>query len=298
MARASAKRGNRPQSNARQRAQRDQPVAAKEASAKRNPSYEDQLFFTRLRRRAKWVFAALAVIFAVGFVVFGVGTGVSGGNIGDFLRDLFGGDGAEAASVADALDNVQDNPDDPEALRELANAYQAAGQTRDAATTLEQFVELQPNDPNALRQLATLYERQASLANQRASALLGQGIGQSFSAEAWTFPGTSGFLGALGENPIDDAVTNQRSASASAAGNEATRWLEKAVTAYERLVEADPSNTTALIQLAQTAASAGQTDAAIDAFERYLEVDPTGAYAEAAKRQLENLQGNEDVVTG
>jgi tetratricopeptide (TPR) repeat protein len=298
MARASAKRGNRPQSNARQRTQREQPVARQEQPPKRRESYEDHLFFTRLRRRAKWVFAALAVIFAVGFVVFGVGTGVSGGNIGDFLRDLFGGDGTEVASVADALENVQDNPNDADALRELANAYQAAGQTRDAATTLEQYVELRPDNPDALRQLAVLYERQAALSNQRASALLGQGIGQSFSAEAWTFPGTSGFLGAIGENRIDDAVTNQRSASASAAGNEATRWLEKAVTAYDRLVAADPSNTTALIQLAVAASSAGQTEAAIDAYERYLEVDPTGAYAETAKRQLENLQGVNDVVTG
>ena len=298
MARASAKRGSSTRPNARGRPQREQPVARQQEPPKRSASYEDTLFFTRLRRRAKWVFAVLAVLFAVGFVVFGVGTGVSGGNIGDFLRDLFGGDGAEAASVADALENVEDNPNDPEALRELTNAYQAAGQNRDAATTLEQYVELRPQDADALRQLATLYERQAALANQRASALLSQGPGQSFSSQAWAFPDSSGFLGAVGEDPIDEAITNTRSASASEAGNEATRWLARAVTAYERLVDADPSNTTALIQLGQAASSAGQTETAIDAFERYLEIDPTGAYAEGAQRQLEELQGVDDVVTG
>ncbi len=75
--------------------------------------------------------------------------------------------------------------------------------------------------------------------------------------------------------------------------------LKKAVTAYDRLVKADPSNTTALIQLGQAAANAGENETAIDAFERYLELDPEGAYAEPAKRELENLkQGSTDVVTG
>ena len=88
-------------------------------------------------------------------------------------------------------------------------------------------------------------------------------------------------------------------AGATEAGDQSTQWSAKAVTAYERLVKADPSNTTALIQLGQAAANAGQNETAIDAFERYLELDPEGAYAEPAKRALENLeQGSTDVVTG
>ena len=132
MARASAKRGGRPQSNARQR-DRQQAVAVQQEPPKKSPSYEDQLFFTRLRRRAKWVFASLAAVFAISFIFFGVGTGVSGGSVGDFLRDLFGGNGTETQSVADALGKVEDNPNDAAAVLALAGAYQRAGQTRDAA---------------------------------------------------------------------------------------------------------------------------------------------------------------------
>jgi len=86
-------------------------------------------------------------------------------------------------------------------------------------------------------------------------------------------------------------------ASATAASDETTQWLKKAVTAYDGLVKADPSNTTALIQLGQAAANAGENETAIDAFERYLELDPTGAYAEPAKQQLADLKEQDATVT-
>jgi|RhiMetdeSRZDD1v2_1073273.scaffolds.fasta_scaffold223265_1 tetratricopeptide (TPR) repeat protein len=293
MARASAKRGGRPQSNARQRSQ--QAVTQQEPPRK-SSSYEDQLFFTRLRRRSKWVFASLAAVFAISFIFFGVGTGVSGGSVGDFLRDLFGGGSTEAQSVADALEKVEDNPNDAQAVRSLAAAYQAAGQTRDAANSLEQYVELQPKDSDALRQLATLYQRLATQSDQQASALIGQGLGESLGTVAWSFPNSSGFLGALGENPIDEAVSSRFSARAGEASDQANRWLEKAVTTYDQLVEADPADTTALIQLGQAAANAGKDEEAIQAFERYLELDPTGPYAEPAKQQIADLKEQDTTV--
>src|SRR3712207_8671204 len=51
-------------------------------------SAEDLMFFPRLRRRAKWVFAFLALAFALAFVVAGVGSGFGSG-IGDYLADIF-----------------------------------------------------------------------------------------------------------------------------------------------------------------------------------------------------------------
>ena len=79
-----------------------------------------------------------------------------------FPARLFGGGGTETQSVADALGNVEDNPNDAAAVLALAGAYQRAGQTRDAASTLENYVKLQPKDADALRQLATLYQRLAT----------------------------------------------------------------------------------------------------------------------------------------
>ena len=62
------------------------------------------MFFPKLRRQAKWVFVILALVFALGFVVFGVG---SGGGIG--LGDLFnsGGGSKKTASESDARDRIK-----------------------------------------------------------------------------------------------------------------------------------------------------------------------------------------------
>ena len=54
------------------------------------------MFFPRLRRQAKWVFVLLALVFAFGFVAFGVGSGSTG--ISDILRgNFFGGGGTSTA---------------------------------------------------------------------------------------------------------------------------------------------------------------------------------------------------------
>jgi tetratricopeptide (TPR) repeat protein len=297
MARASAKRGGRPRPNAQQRAREEQPVARKPA-AKARPEYESQLFFAKIRGRAKWVFAVLAGIFALSFVALGVGTGVSGANLGDVIRDIFGGGGSDAPSVADALDEVASNPDDPDALRDLGNAYVKAGQRRDAANALEQYVALKPDDAEALRQLGNIYTQLYNSEQLRASELLGRGLGQSFASQAFQFPGASGFLGAVGDDPIDESVTLQFQQVASNAGEQATRWQEKRVGVFEKLVAATPDDPFALIELAQAASLAGQTDKAVEAYQKYLDENPDGDYADTARQQIDNLTGVNDTVTG
>ena len=51
-------------------------------------SAEDLMFFPKLRRKAKWVFAFIALAFGLSFVVAGVGSGFGSG-IGDYLSELF-----------------------------------------------------------------------------------------------------------------------------------------------------------------------------------------------------------------
>ena len=50
-------------------------------------SYEDEMFFVRLRRHAKWMFVFLALVFGLGFVIFGIGSD-QGTGVGDLFRDL------------------------------------------------------------------------------------------------------------------------------------------------------------------------------------------------------------------
>src|SRR6187551_3383171 len=69
------------------------------------PSIEDTMFFPRLRRHAKWMFVFLALVFGLGFVVFGVGAGGTG--IGDIFRDQGTSSGQ---SVSDARKNAAEHP--------------------------------------------------------------------------------------------------------------------------------------------------------------------------------------------
>src|ERR671933_1407707 len=116
MARASSKRRKRTRSNARRSAPR---------RATTYSSAEDLMFFPRLRKRAKWIFALLALVFAIGFVAFGVGAGGSG--IGDFLAQIFRGGSSSGPSVEDAQAKLKENPKDAAAQLELAKAYEQDG---------------------------------------------------------------------------------------------------------------------------------------------------------------------------
>ena len=69
------------------------------------PAIEDTMFFPRLRRHAKWMFVLLALVFGLGFVLFGVGAG--GVGVGDVFRDS---GGTSAQSVADARGDTEDRP--------------------------------------------------------------------------------------------------------------------------------------------------------------------------------------------
>src|SRR5512134_3088013 len=122
----------------RRRAQRPRQAAV----ARRPVVIEDTMFFPRLRRQAKWVFLFLALVFGLGFVGFGVGAG--GVGVGDIFRGAGGGSGVP--SVDDAEQNVAENPRDPQAFRDLANAYQAEGDTDGAIGALEGLVSLRPKN--------------------------------------------------------------------------------------------------------------------------------------------------------
>ena len=71
------------------RTQAQRRKTSRSRARRSSSSVEDLMFFPKLRRRAKWVFLLLAIAFGVGFVAFGVGTGVGGTSIGDVLRDIF-----------------------------------------------------------------------------------------------------------------------------------------------------------------------------------------------------------------
>src|SRR5262245_9143847 len=123
------------------------------------PVAEQTLFFNRLRAQAKWMFVVLALVFGVGFVVFGVGGGIPGTSLGDILRSNSGSSGPSESKLRS---EIQANPKDAAAYRELATKLQQDGNTQEAITTLEQLTKLRPKDTQALAELGSLYLTQAN----------------------------------------------------------------------------------------------------------------------------------------
>ena len=100
-----------------------------------NPT--QQLFFERMRRKAKFVYFLLAILFAITFAFLGVGSGSSG------LSDLFTNINIfhhSGTSVSSAQKEIQRRPNDPKGYRDLATAYEGKAETASAITALQQYV--------------------------------------------------------------------------------------------------------------------------------------------------------------
>jgi regulator of sirC expression with transglutaminase-like and TPR domain len=248
------------------------------------------MFFTKLRRHAKWMFVFLALVFGLGFVIFGIGSD-QGTGVGDLFRD--GGSGDGSISISDARERVQANPRDAEAKRELATALQTDGQTNEAIVVLGDYVTLKPKDEDALRELASLYltkgtarQREAQEAQYRASFVTGD--------PAFSSPLQVGEGEPLTRDPIIEAVTTETSQLVNEAYGEAQEAFSNATQTYERIVALAPRDPNVQLELAQTAQQAGDFPKAIAAYERFLELAPDDPTAPLVKQQIQQLQGTQE----
>lgn len=267
----------------RRSAQRTKPAAVTRRS---DVVIEDTMFFPRLRRHAKWMFLLLALAFGLGFVGFGVGAG--GVGVGDIFRGA--GSGSGIPSVSEAQKRVSENPKDPQAYRDLANAQQAAGSTDGAIEALEGLVALRPKNTDALRELAGLYLTKASAASQRAqifqyrSQLLAPG---SLADSAFQLGNV-----ALTPDPITNAVTSLYDDDISAAYSEAQDASRRAVDAYKKIATALPKDPSVQLELAQAAQTTGDTATTIAAYEKFLKLAPDDPTAPEVKRLLKQLRSS------
>jgi tetratricopeptide (TPR) repeat protein len=247
---------------------------------------EQTLFFTKIRKRAKWVFVFLALAFAIGFVVFGVGTS-GGGGIGDILQGR--SSGPSGPSVDSAQKKVDANPKDPAALRELATALQNDGRTDDAIPILERYSQVRPQDSDALNELATLY--QAKAARFRGQAQLAQLQVQNAAPETQILPPATTPLGkALGDLPISAAVSGAAQAQFNDKLTAMQGAYQQAQRIYERIVVLKPDDASPQRELGYSAVYAGDNTTAIAAFKRFLQLAPDDAEAPIIKQQLKQLQ--------
>lgn len=284
MARVDRRRGQRAGAHAR---------PSSRTSARAHVAPENELFFSKIRNRAKWVFAFLAVTFALSFVLFGVGTGFGG--LQDILlqeRAVGGG-----PSEDDARERVEANPRDAQAWRDLATALQDQGKGEESVTPLARYVELRPNDSDAQRELAALYLRVGEQWRARAQAAQ---IALQQDVPGSTFqPDSSSKVGqALSGDPIVDALSSRHNETLNEAFTQMTQAYSKAVIAYEAVARAHPNDASVQFELAQTAEAAGDVPTAITAYKRFVELAPEDSTVPAVKQRIEQLEAQASAGSG
>lgn len=246
------------------------------------------MFFTRLRRHVKWMFVLLALVFGLGFVVFGVGAGGIG--IGDYFRDQASAGGGDTPSISDAKERIEKNPKDAQAYRDLATGHQVEGETQEAIEALEHFVELRPKDVEALRELASLYLVRASDVQEQAQLVQARAAYLTGGADIFAQPLKLNDDVTLGDDAIIEAVSAEVNEDVTAAYQEVQAAYASATDAYARLGKAAPDDPAVQITLAQTAQQSGDYTAAIGAYEQFLKLAPDDPNAELVRQQLEQLR--------
>ena len=158
----------------------------------------------KLRRKAKWIYVLLAVLFAITFAFLGVGSGSGSGGLDQLFNNIniFGHGGGP--SVSKAQKEVAKAPSDPKGYRDLATAYEAKGDTNSAISALQQYTNIKRKDAKAWSELAGLETpRRRILADyQNAYQVL------QLAAPSQSFYPTGKLATALGTNPIETAQKN------------------------------------------------------------------------------------------
>jgi tetratricopeptide (TPR) repeat protein len=273
----------------KQRAKQEQPKRKHSA-----PSYEQTMFFPRLRRQAKWVFVFLALVFAIGFVAFGVGSGSTG--ISDILRgNFFGGGTSTSSQIKDKQKAIEQNPKDINAYLDLAGIYQQDQQEDKALATLRQAQKVAPKNFDVLNRIAGIYSGRAELARTDAQ-----------NAQIDYFNSTVSPPGLDPTTTLGGAIANDTySSSLQQKFNEAYQKMVKefstAESAYKQLVAASKGTSqeaNAQLQLASAAQIAGDNPTAIDAYRRFLEIAPDSPNAQAVRQTLEQLRASQPQAQG
>lgn len=291
MARAATKRNQR----AKQAASRSQQrVAADSAAARRgHPEWEQDLFFGRLRRKTKWVFAFLAVVFALSFVFLGVGSG--GSALTDFLNGnihLFGSGGGP--SIESLQKNVAKNPTDPKARLKLANALKTksdtdATQTVPAIAAYKAYLKLKPGNTSALTELGTLYSTRIS----EIKAQIQSPPTPPLSIVNTFLPvNQNSILGTAlaAQLPTELGVTSLQQGDTDQLNQQIGRVIDQHLGVYRTLAAKTPQDSGAFLEIANVATADGDSVGALKIYNEFLKKFPGDPLVPDVKRQITSLE--------
>ena len=214
------------------------------------------------------------------------------------IADLFQGRAAQSGpSIDDAEERLEENPRDPEALRDLATALQNESRPDEAIPVLERYARIRPRDDAGLRELATLYVAKAGRLRSEAQAAQARAQFADPGSDLLLPPSTP--LGeALANQPIADAISGQLQTELTEKVGELTDAYRQAQETYQRLVVLRPEDAPLQLELADAALNAGDTQVALGAYRRFLELAPDDPQAPLVEQQIKQLEGSAESSSG
>ena len=252
----------------------------------------------RLRKHFKWVFALLAIVFALMFVVAGVGTG--GPSIIDMLGNSGGSDAPATVpantAVKDALAETKSAPEDPQAWLALAEAYVNTGAFTDVPAAAEKAAELAPEDAAVQGAIADVYLALAGAALQEAQTEYAEAQAKSNLAGRPAVPlsvipgqsnGATQFQTA--QEIISSTVMSEASAKVGPLQTEATDAYQAAVVAQTIVTVLEPTDPAAFFRLGQISSAANDSIAAIAAYKRFVKLAPNDPLTGKVKEEIARL---------
>jgi hypothetical protein len=248
-----------------------------------NPNQD--LFFTRLRRRQKWVFAALATVFAVSFVFLGVGSGAGSGLQG-LYNGIFGGGGD---SVGKAKAEINKNP--TKGYQDLANAYLAKSDVTDAIGALKSYLNLKKKDSAVWGELGGYENTQGQTAYQQYQQVAQAG---QLQAPGTLFQPTGALEGQFGKNPIDEYYQQQTQSQTQPLLSQAFSAYGAALTAYQNAAKYAPPATRGelLLTVYSAAQLAGNQKAELQALKQYVQITPNAPNLKSIEKACQKLGGS------
>jgi tetratricopeptide (TPR) repeat protein len=243
-----------------------------------NPN--QQLFFMRLRRKAKLAYLVLAVLFAITFAFLGVGSGTNGG-----LDQLFSGLNIFSSSsnpVSKAQKEIKDHPTAAKGYRDLATAYEGKGDTVNAITALQQYTTYKPKAAAAFSELGGLQMGQAQAYRTAYEAAT---QARQLAAPSASFLPTGKLGQGIGSSPIEQAAASQVDASVQTLQQQTQLAYTNSVASYQKAATLQPNEPNAWFALGQSAQTSGDVTTALKAYKHYLKLSPNSTSA-AQIRQL------------
>lgn len=254
----------------------------------------------RLRKHFKWVFALLAVVFALMFVIAGVGTG--GPSMLDMLSDSAGSADAPEqvpanAAVKDALTKSQSAPEDPQSWLALAQAYVNTGELAKVAETVAVASELAPKDATVQAAVANVYLAEAAAAMQKAqteyaAAQEKSNVGGRPAVPQSVIPGQASGATKFqtAQESISSAIMQEASEKVSPLQAEATDAYKAAMVAQTIVTDLKPTDAAAWFRLGQISTAANDGVRAIAAYKKFVKLAPADPLTIKVKEEIDRLE--------